>query len=98
MVRPLSRTGLIPHESIVYREFQRGAESREIADMFNVPVMAMKSYIDCRRRRWEEHPPRMLESDHRKIVHEVEVYENHAFRRVHMSLPRLSFLNGEARP
>lgn len=83
-------TGTLPHESVIYREVQHGARASELSRMFNVPVKVMQGFIDCRRNRWAESPPRLLESDDRKVVIEVEDYRDHAYRRVRISLPRNS--------
>ena len=90
MGRPSPLSGILPHESVIYREFERGARAAELSTMFNVPVKAMKAYLDHRRQRWLEQPPRALSGDARKIVIERECFDAHAYRRIRISLPRNS--------
>lgn len=84
------RRGKMPAESLVYRDWKSGLGRTQMAARYGVTEHGVREYLRRHMERWESHPPEPLADSDRKIVFTMTTVHDSTFRKVLISLPRIS--------
>ncbi|WP_037437847.1 hypothetical protein [Sinorhizobium fredii] len=85
-----TRRGIMPAESIVYRDWKKGLSRADMATRYGVTEGGIGEYLRRRVERWQRQAPPQLADSAGKIIRTVIAVNENGYREIQISLPRVS--------